>query len=105
MSPKKSFILHNGAYISFIIYLIYGKNDIDYILLIYYFIGIIQNLIIIGNEMRYYKKIIPPAFNTFYVLVNLLGKFRIKTAKSLSTPSYLKNLINFFFKLNHDKRY
>ena len=56
---KKAFILHNGAYISFIIYLTYGKNDIDYILLIYYFIGIIQNLIIIGMKW-YYKKITPP---------------------------------------------
>ena len=53
---KKSFILHNGAYFSFILYLIYGKKDIDYILLIYYFIGIIQNLIIIAMK-KYYKNI------------------------------------------------
>ena len=51
---KKAFILHNGAYISFIIYIIYSKRYIDYILLVYYFIGIIQNLIIIGMK-RYYK--------------------------------------------------
>ena len=51
---KKAFILHNGAYISFFIYLIFGKSKIDYILLVYYFIGIIQNLIIIGMK-KYYK--------------------------------------------------
>ena len=50
---KKSFILHNGAYISFIIYLILGRDEVDYILLIYYFIGIIQNLIIIVIKKKY----------------------------------------------------
>ena len=50
---KKSFILHCGAYISFIVYL-FGKDEIDVILLVYYFIGILQNLIIIGMK-KYYK--------------------------------------------------
>ena len=51
---KKTFILHNGAYISFIIYLTCGQEKIDYILLVYYFIGIIENLIILGMK-KYYK--------------------------------------------------
>ncbi len=51
---KKTFILHNGAYVSFIIYLTCGQEKIDYILLVYYFIGIIENLIILGMK-KYYK--------------------------------------------------
>ena len=51
---KKSFILHNGAYISFIFYIMYGKEKKDYILLVYYCIGIIQNIIIISMK-KYYK--------------------------------------------------
>ena len=51
---KKAFILHNGAYISFILYLLYGKDQLDYTLL-YYIIGIIQNMIIIGMK-KYYKE-------------------------------------------------
>ena len=51
---KKSFILHNAAYVSFIIYIIFGKSEIDYILLVYYFIGVIENLIIIAMK-KYYK--------------------------------------------------
>lgn len=51
---KKSFILHNGAYISFIVYLVYGKENPDYILLIYYCIGIFQNLIILIMK-EFYK--------------------------------------------------
>ena len=50
---KKSFILHNAAYVSFVIY-ICGKSKIDYILLVYYFIGVTQNLIIISMK-KYYK--------------------------------------------------
>ena len=52
---KKSFILHNGAYASFILYISYGKDKTDYILLIYYIIGVIQNLIILGMK-KHYKK-------------------------------------------------
>jgi uncharacterized protein with PQ loop repeat len=54
---KKAFILHNGAYLSFIIYLTCGQDKTDYILLVYYFIGIIENLIILGMK-KYYKSAI-----------------------------------------------
>ena len=52
---KKSFILQNGAYLAFVIYILFGKPQIDYILLIYYSIGFIQNLMILGMK-KYYKK-------------------------------------------------
>tara|TARA_Y100000590_G_scaffold405520_1_gene493909 strand:- start:546 stop:833 length:288 start_codon:yes stop_codon:yes gene_type:complete len=52
---KKSFLLHNGAYISFILYLIYGRKEIDTILMVYYVIGMIQNLTIVGLK-KYYKR-------------------------------------------------
>ena len=51
---KKSFLLHNCAYISFIFYLLYGKKEKDYILLVYYFIGMAQNIIIVILK-KYYK--------------------------------------------------
>jgi|TARA_B100001750_G_C15211598_1_gene448583 uncharacterized protein with PQ loop repeat len=51
---KKSFLLHNCAYISFIFYLLYGKKEKDYILLVYYFIGMTQNIIIVALK-KYYK--------------------------------------------------
>ena len=51
---KKSFLLHNCAYISFIFYLLYGKKEKDYILLFYYFIGMTQNIIIVALK-KYYK--------------------------------------------------
>ena len=51
---KKSFLLHNCAYISFIFYLLYGKKEKDYILLVYYFIGMAENIIIVILK-KYYK--------------------------------------------------
>ena len=50
---KKTFILHNFAYIFFILYVV-NKSTIDYLLLSYYIIGIIQNLIIVLLK-KYYK--------------------------------------------------
>jgi len=54
---KKSFILHNGAYVSFLLYLCLNEPPIDFILIGYYCMGIIQNGIIIG--MKYYYKKYP----------------------------------------------
>ena len=51
---KKAFLLQNGAYISFILYVIYGKDEIDYIFLVYYIIGLLQNMTILGMK-KYYK--------------------------------------------------
>jgi len=51
---KRSFILQNGAYLALITY-VFCKPKLDYILIIYYFIGIIQNIMIIGMK-KYYKK-------------------------------------------------
>ena len=56
---KKSFIMHNCAYVSYILYLVLEKKEIDYLLLIYYIIGMTQNLVIIGMK-KYYKKITVP---------------------------------------------
>ena len=58
---KKSFILHNGAYVSLILYLSLSKNKMDFILIGYYCIGLIQNGFIIG--MKYYYKISTPPPN------------------------------------------
>ena len=55
---KKSFILHNGAYVSLILYLFLSKNKMDFILIGYYCIGLIQNGLIIA--MKYYYKHPPP---------------------------------------------
>ena len=52
---KKSFLLHNGAYVSLILYLTLSKNKIDYILLGYYSTGLIQNGVIIALK-QYYKQ-------------------------------------------------
>ena len=52
---KKSFILHNGAYVSLILYLSLSKNKMDFILIGYYCVGLIQNGFIIA--MKYYYKI------------------------------------------------
>ena len=52
---KKAFLLHNGAYLSFILYLTQGKKEVDYILLIYYGIGISQNLAILLMK-KYYRQ-------------------------------------------------
>ena len=56
---KKSFILHNGAYISLILYLSLSKNKMDFILIGYYCVGLIQNVHIIAMK-QYYKKYKPP---------------------------------------------
>lgn len=48
-----TFILHNCAYIFFLIYVI-RKKPIDYLLVFYYIIGAIQNLIIVFMK-KYYK--------------------------------------------------
>ena len=52
---KKSFILQNGAYVALVIYILCGKPQIDYILLIYYIIGFTQNITILGMK-KYYKQ-------------------------------------------------
>jgi uncharacterized protein with PQ loop repeat len=52
----KTFILHNCAYIFLLIY-ISNKTPIDYLILTYYIIGMIQNLIIILMK-KYYNNII-----------------------------------------------
>lgn len=52
---KKSFILHNGAYISLILYISLSKTVIDYILLGYYITGFVQNILII--LMKHYYKV------------------------------------------------
>jgi len=51
---KKTFMLHNCAYLFFILY-VSRKNPIDYLIISYYIIGFIQNLIIVLMK-RYYKK-------------------------------------------------
>ncbi len=51
---KKSFMLHNGAYISLILYISLSKPETDYILLGYYVTGLVQNILIILMK-QYYK--------------------------------------------------
>ena len=51
----KTFVLHNCAYLFLLIY-ISNKKPIDYLILSYYIIGIIQNLFIVLMK-RYYHKI------------------------------------------------
>ena len=48
----KTFILHNCAYICLLIY-ITNKKPTDYLILSYYIIGIIQNLIIVLMKRHY----------------------------------------------------
>ena len=52
---KKTFILHNCAYLFFLIYII-RKKPTDYLILSYYIIGASQNLIIV-LMVKYYKRI------------------------------------------------
>ena len=52
----KTFVLHNCAYIFLLIY-ISSKTPIDYLILTYYIIGIIQNLVIVLMK-RYYHNLI-----------------------------------------------
>jgi len=51
----KTFILHNCAYLFFFIY-VARKHPIDYLIISYYIIGSIQNLLIVIMK-KYYKKI------------------------------------------------
>ena len=54
-----SYITHNGAYISFIIYLIgCNKTKTEWVLCLYYFIGIIQNLIIFFMKKYFSRNIV-----------------------------------------------
>lgn len=48
-----SFLLQNAAYVSFIVYLC-SKDKIDYLILIYYCIALILNVIILCMK-QYYK--------------------------------------------------
>ena len=50
---KKTFILHNCAYLFLLIYII-RKTPLDYLILSYYIIGASQNLIIVLMK-RHYK--------------------------------------------------
>ena len=50
----KTFILHNCAYLFFLIYVI-RKKPTDYLIVSYYIVGAIQNLIIVLLK-KYYKK-------------------------------------------------
>lgn len=52
-----SFLLQNGAYISFIIYLCL-KSDVDYLILIYYCIALILNSIILYMKKYYKSKVV-----------------------------------------------
>ena len=49
---KTSFVIQNLAYVSFIVYL-FSKDEKDYILISYEFMGIFQNCLILGLKMRY----------------------------------------------------
>jgi hypothetical protein len=50
-----SYLTHNGAYLSFILYLVgTGKTD-QWVLCFYYFMGISQNLLIFAMK-RYYER-------------------------------------------------
>ena len=55
-----SYITHNGAYISFIIYLIGTNKTDEFILCIYYIMGFIQNIIIYSMKKYYTNKISQP---------------------------------------------
>lgn len=51
-----SYLTHNGAYISFIIYLFStGKDREEWVLCLYYVIGMFQNILIYTMK-RYYSK-------------------------------------------------
>ena len=55
---KTSFILQNVAYISLVIYL-FSKDEKDYILISYEFVGLFQNCLIIGLKSLYKKHATP----------------------------------------------
>ena len=49
-----SYLTHNGAYISFILYLVgSGKTNQEWVLCFYYFMGISQNLLIYLMKLYY----------------------------------------------------
>ena len=51
-----SYLTHNGAYISFILYLVgSGKTD-EWILCLYYFLGLFQNFLIFAMKLFYSAK-------------------------------------------------
>ena len=51
-----SYLTHNGAYISFILYLVgSGKTD-EWILCLYYFLGLFQNFLIFAMKLYYSSK-------------------------------------------------
>jgi len=50
----RTFILHNFAYIFLLIY-ISNKQPIDYLILSYYIIGMIQNLLIVLMKRHYHN--------------------------------------------------
>lgn len=52
----KTFILHNCAYICLLVY-ICSKQPIDYLILSYYIIGMLQNLFIVLLK-RHYKNVV-----------------------------------------------
>ena len=51
----KTFIFHNFAYLFFLLYISY-KKPIDYLIISYYIVGIIQNMIIVLMKHYYNKK-------------------------------------------------
>ena len=51
---KKTFILHNCAYLFLLSYLC-NKNKLDYLLISYYIIGILMNLLIVVMKVYYNK--------------------------------------------------
>ena len=52
---KKAFILQNAAYVSFIAYVCGKEQDGDVILIIYYIIGLLMNILILSMK-EYYKR-------------------------------------------------
>ena len=52
---NKTFILHNFAYLFFLLYVSF-KPPIDYLIISYYIIGVIQNICIVLMK-RYYKNV------------------------------------------------
>lgn len=51
-----SYLTHNGAYISFILYLIGTNKTDEWVLCFYYIMGICQNLLIFCMKYYYYKR-------------------------------------------------
>ena len=49
---KKTFILHNFAYL-FLLSYIFCKENIDILLIVYYIVGILMNIVIISMKLYY----------------------------------------------------